>query len=76
VVISVFVCLRGSEVTFCDFNSSVSSCSKVQNCLYDDQGFEFPVVTVRVGLCLLDLAMPTAEICHNLYCTLMITKLN
>jgi hypothetical protein len=38
-------------------------------------GISFPVVTVCVVLCLLDLAMPTADICHNLYCTLMITKL-
>jgi hypothetical protein len=37
--------------------------------------FQFPVVTVRVVLCLLDLAMPTAEMCHYLYCTLLITKL-
>lgn len=37
--------------------------------------FKFPVGTVCVVLCLLHLAMPTAELCR-LYCTLMITKLN
>jgi len=46
----VYVAVKQNTV---DFNILVSSCSKVQNCLCGNQGFQFPVVTVCVVLCLL-----------------------
>ena len=50
---------------------SVSWCLKVQNCLYDSQsGISFPCSNSTCSL-----VMPTAEVCHYLYCAFIITKL-